>query len=332
MNIPSLREQVGRYLKEYLPRFAEEGMEQDSHWMVQGNSVPYEQVLRYFGGEAEHVDLHRARFQEISRQIPSASLSGFVHRAANLQDVVVVDVGSHFGQEFSLWIARMNEGADVHLYDPEPLPVTSGNDHGGFPASLFNSHNGHRLSKLKRHGCTYTPSRQEESINQLFDVNVIARRGGSRPNVTYHQQALSEDNLDALVRNAGRRGKRVLLYSRRTPQLPEEMSSRMAKVARTYENTDLLLLPHVNAPINAYSDDEVIRLINQYRPNRNMPATEATSPDATARSRLFTMCNLYLSLKAAELAGAQVYAETEFGLGFPYHHPTHFVSTLEPSV
>ncbi|MBN1544238.1 hypothetical protein JW898_02125 [Candidatus Woesearchaeota archaeon] len=313
MEKQELLERTGIYLEDYLDDFVIHGKVSDIRYSSYGVTIPAHAVRNF--EDVEEVDRHRSRFSQIHEALPEAGLFDFVRALSSMKDAVLVDIGSMLmGADFSLWVAAQNRSSEVHIYNPDV--------DCDFPPFLFNELKRERVFKLKEKTELDT-SRPEESAERLFRANGL-------PNIYYHCARIGKEGLESIAEADADRP--VVFFSRRTPTMPEEMTSQIASVTAGHPNSHMILLPLINTRIDAYHDDRIIKLINRYRFAREHHKDPTSEPSANAATRLFTATQQYYALKAASVVGerAKVYRERERETGFPFHHPTHYVSTVEP--
>ena len=315
MDSTMLLKETGRYLEDYLEDFVVHERDADIRFFAYGAEVPAFSVNQF--EDVDKIDFHKARFRNLYDRLPEAELFDFVRVLTHMDDLVLVDVGNMLmGADFSLWVAALNPSAEVHVYNPDM--------NFDLPKFLFNEHNKDKLFKLKNR-TGLDNSRAEESTKELFAENGI-------DNISHHYDIVRQADLKKIAEENS--GKNVVFFSRRTPTMPEEMTSQIAEVVAGHHNAGMILLPLFNTRICAYQDDRIMQLINMYRFARDHYRGPTCSPEDNAASRLFTATQQYYALKAGSIVGgrAKVYRESHFETGFPFHHPTHYVSTIDPKI
>jgi len=309
MDNKTLLKLTGRYLDDYLEAFLESGQSSDLKSFLFGQPVPPSQAR--FNPDVESVDLHKKRFDMIHDTLPDAKLKGFVDTVSSMEDVVVVDMCSWYGERFGLWVAAANPSAEVHVYDPQVLQ--------DFAPFLFNDQKPECIFKFDNQ-TPYDVMHQEQSVNNLYRQNGLG-------NITFHQQVMCAAGMKRIAcRNKGRK---VVFTARRINDLVGPVADAVA----TCENAEMVIAPLVNLEVKNYQDDTVMRLIDRRRDiRRDQDSSVPVAPADNARSRLFTMMQKYYSLKAASVVGdrAEVYRSGDLDGLSVFHHPTHYVSTIEP--
>ncbi len=313
MNNQALLSQTDKYLDDYLEAFVIQNKKSDIQYSAYGVPIPAHSVQQF--DDVDAVDLHKERFKQLYDSLPESELFDFVRALSDIENVVLIDIGNMlYGADFSLWVAAQNPSADIHIYNPDI-------DHE-FPPFLFNDFNKEQVFKLKTLAL-FDHSDPKSSTKKLFESNGL-------PNISYHYEKIEKGCLEKIAQeNADRQ---VVFFSRRTPTTPKEMTSQIACVVNDNENTHMILMPLINTKINAYKDDRIIELINRYNFAREHYKDPTSEPCANAATRLYTAMQQYYALKAASVVGerAEIYKEAHFETGFPFHHPTHYVSTIEP--
>ncbi|MBU2560665.1 MAG: hypothetical protein KKD17_00020 [Nanoarchaeota archaeon] len=310
MKKQELLDRTGRYLEDYLADFAEEGRASDARHFRFGIEIPAYQA-RMDPEDVDTIDLHLTRFNQIYRSLQQASLKGFIDAVSRIEDVIVIDICSLYGERFGLWVASENPTADVHVHNPE----VPGED---FALFLFNQHNRGKIWKFHTKP-KFDVSDPEGSINELYGVNGFT-------NISFHLDAMDAEGMDRYCRENPRR--KVVFVAERINDLVQPIAGAVAR----NPSAEMVIAPLINLDVRNYLDDQTMLLIDKYRHIRQgQTASDTHRPSANVRTRLFTMMQQYYSLKAALEAGgkAEVYAATELERGFPFHHPTHYVSTIE---
>ncbi len=308
MDLATRLKQTEMYLKRYLAKFAENGQVSDINW-VREDGIVLPQPMPPFYGSFQ--DFHQTWFKAIYDTLPSATLRDFIEPVAALDSPIVIDIGGTYGAEFSLWVANQNPSCEVKIFNPEIYTP--------FPEYLFNSLSTENVFKLNIK-TKQDPRNIERSVNKLFDTNGFQ-------NVRFFKQSIGEENLRDLIESAN--GRKVLLYSRRTttPLVPM-----LAETAGKYDNVEVLFAPIFFT--NAFTRDDsdpVMSLISDYHGiGRNQDQGQIAHFQDSARARLCAAMNQYVWLKAAIDSGADLYKEKHPQKGFPFHHPTHYISTIAP--
>ncbi len=308
-----LQEITRAYISDYLAKFAAHGQGGDFSWIMNHN--PEGNLAEMLREEGIEPDMHKTRFNDLYGRVPEADSADFIDGVSKMDDVVVLDIAScWYGKDFGLQVAAENPKADVHVFNPRTQ--------GKFRPYLFKilGPDGNPILQEKT---PFDVNDQEGSVNRLYQRNWLG-------NIKYHLEGIGERDIERFAAS----GKRVVLYSRHVPTQPVELTSILANVAATRENVDVILMPLVNMPVNAYHDDETMELINRYvaKVVGSQDSFETEEPDESARARLAIAMNLHYSLKAAaQVEGANVYKVSERKSGFPFHKAPFVVSTIPPT-
>jgi hypothetical protein len=308
MENSQLMKETGRYLEDYLEAFMKNGFSSELKMMSCGVEIHPSQAMQ-FEGDVQTVDLHKSRFCSLYKNLPEANLATLREAAAKVEDILVVDMCSWYGERFGLWVAAQNPGSEVHVYNPM-IP-------SAFAGFLFNDARRELVFKF-RNKPEFDKRDIEGSVNRLYAEN------GMR-NVQFHLEAMDLQGMNRYAKENPSR--RVLFFAERINFLIAPIVTAAAESA----NADAILAPLINVDSASFCEDEVMRLINKYRAIRQGQQSADTIPaEATARARLFTMMQQYCALKAATKIGdrAMVYRESRLDSGFPFQHPTHYVSTI----
>ncbi|MFA6888672.1 MAG: hypothetical protein WC254_04200 [Candidatus Woesearchaeota archaeon] len=251
-------------------------------------------------------------FLTIYSTLTKATRPSFVQSVAQMQNPVVIDIASFYGEEFGLWIAKQNPTAEVHVYNPFTFDY--------FAPFLFNRLNEGIIAKL-------SPTTEFETAHPEASINRLYRTNGIR-NITFHKHAVSQPGLEAIAEQYSPR--EVVFVSLRTPTTPREMTSQIAGAVAKHPHRHMILAPYINDDIRTYHDDPLIRHINdnwrRLLLNKQFERQDLTeSKDA----RLYIAFSLYYALCSAEKTGATIY-QNALPQGFSFQYPCFFVSTLPP--
>ena len=253
-----------------------------------------------------------AQFFDIYRSLPTAIRPMFVDKVSCMQNPVVIDIASFYGEDFGLWVAQQNLSAEVHVYNPFTIDF--------FAPFLFNDLNKGIIAKL-RPTTHFDKEDAEASINRLYRTNELR-------NITFHKRAVSQRDLEAIAEDYA--GRQVVFVSLRTPTTPQEMTSQIAAAVGKHGNAQMVLAPYVNDDIRAYADDPLINVVNQNW-ERLLRGKDSEQYDLriSRDARLYVALSLYYACLSAERAGATVYYNN-IPKGFLFQYPCCFVSTLRP--
>jgi hypothetical protein len=306
----TLLQTTGDYITDYLPVFMAGNNERDIRFFGPGGYELSEAQARQPHTEACALDLHEKRFRELYDSLPRATLRDFRDAVSNIDNVVVIELCSWYGEMFGLWVAANNPSAEVHVYDPETRRFN-------FSPMLFNDKHPDRIWKFeKRTG--FTALNVEDSVNNLYIKNGLK-------NIHFHQEAADAVVLENYALSFS--GRPVVFVGLRVNELVPEI----CRVVRKYRNAGVVMTPFLSSEYGHSDNDPVIEEINRGIEIRaGQERDRIIDPAVTGRSRLFTVMQQYVSLKAARQCGerARVYRESIFELGSPFHQPTHYVSTV----
>ncbi|MBW2972025.1 hypothetical protein KY359_03225 [Candidatus Woesearchaeota archaeon] len=313
MSKEMLLKETGKYIEDYLVPFVIDSKNDDIRFFFMEREITPEMAEVYKTGTTID-DLHRSRFSALYNSVPEASMRSFIDAVSVEDSPVIIDIGSLHGEEFSLWVASQNPSAEVHIYNPQEMDA--------FPPYLFNGISPDRFFKLKP-DVRFDKARQEECTNALYAANGL-------DNVHQYLAAADRKCIEEHVTEAG--GRKVIIFSDRTPTAPADLASEIALAVKGNPDAHMIITPYPNTAVSAYQDDRVMQMINRFNFLENVKGMPTSEPKTNAATRLFTMMQQYYALKVASAAGdrAKVYRETEFDTGFPFHHPTHYVSTIAP--
>lgn len=257
------------------------------------------------------VDSDIGDFLDIVKGIEQTSIYEIREKLCSIDDIELLDLGSLYGENMGLWVARANKTAKVSVVNPEYC-------FDGFAPFLFNDHNKNRVFKLKNQ-TEFIDRNPELSINNLYKANGLENIKFLKEFITYSvlMHKLSDKN-----------DKRSVVFSERTPTIPLDMPYVISNYVNDSANGDMILMPHINTEIYAYKNDGIIGLINDNIGIGRKPAAEYNVLE-NFDARVFTAMQQYYALKSAEIAGAKIYLNSEGLKGTPFHHPTHIVSTIK---
>ncbi len=254
------------------------------------------------------------RFREIygHGMLPQATRRDFIDAASKIDSPLVIDIASFFhGERFGMWIASMNSSAEVHVYNPAEID-------DGFAQVLFNEHNKYGIFKLKKK-VPFNIHDQDGSVNSLYSANGL-------DNIVFHQEKITDDKLEEY---AGLYPDRtVVLYASRICWLYPMISDAVGR----HRNFEMVIDIVTNSRVDTLKPDSVVDLINKgyYKDLRQFPcSTMLFHPSAIPQTRLITAMNQYHSLKAAIMAGADIFYEGVPVSNYPMHQATHYVSTIQ---
>ncbi|MEM4756238.1 MAG: hypothetical protein QW594_03835, partial [Candidatus Woesearchaeota archaeon] len=274
-------------------------------------------------------------FVESYYALPEATLQDFVKACYSLSDVLVLDVGSFFGELAGLWIAKNNPSAQVHVFNPvvhvlsddRVLQVSKKFVHHdntqygshtqalfssfslssqqqanpyllSFPPYLFNDYHPQEIFKFT-HQQTPNPAHLEESVNALYKANGLE-------NIFFHWDGVYYHHLASYAQQ----GKLTVIFCDRIPPLKPNMPAVVARVAAEFANVDAVIIPFLNADIEAWYDDQVIAVINQQRSALNVPFQDIVPIEYNTQTCAFTAMNQYYAAKISALAEGKVYRES----------------------
>jgi len=302
-----LLKRTGEYMEDYLEDFTVRGINEDVVPSVAGMSIQPAEV-RQFPGEVDYEDFHRKRFESCYGSLPEATLSQFIDAVSRIPNVVVIDIASEFGKDFGLHIAKRNDTAMVHVYNPRPI--------GGFAETMFDKLSAHESPLLEKK-TQYNEYDPEGSALALYRQNLLY-------NIWFHKEAATQEILKQHARD--RPFQRHIFYANKV----YELVPMIVNATKASKKAEMIVLPFVNSELPDYRKDKIIDIMNRYYARlRAKNPHDTLEPSGLAETRLITMLNQYISLKMAVETGACVYRESDRKLGFPFNHPTHIVSTLK---
>lgn len=302
---------TGAFLRDYLPEFREHAVDEDIRFFLPEGCEVSEVRARQHNVDAYALDLHEKRFRELYEKIPRATLRDFRDAVSSIDDVVVVELCSWYGELFGLWVAANNPSAEIHVYDPEVRRFN-------FSPMLFNDRNPDRIWKFKKR-TGFTHLNIEGSVDKLYRKNGL-------DNIWFHQKAADTEILSQYAVQYNNRP--VVFAGLRVNKLIPEICG----VVSRYRNAGVIMTPFLSSECAYSGSDAVVEEINRSIEIRaGQERKNIIDPAITGRSRLFTAMQQYLSLLAAQQCGerTRVYRESIFERGSPFHQPTHYVSTVE---
>lgn len=313
MDNKELMQKTRQYLNNYLDAFVSAGQEEDVHFFDDfGIEVSPHEFRHNFG--VKPVDLQKTSFEHFFNTLPRINQRDIINTVSAIPNALVAVIGALDSSEFGLWVAKENPSSKIIIYNGLVEPQTGLEN---FPPYLFNEINPHTLVKMQRM-VPYDKKDIQGSFNKLFRAN------GFR-NVELRAQMVDEFVLEDLVCEAKRRP--LVIYSERTPTIPNEMTYPIACCVRDHANAEMILMPLINSEINNYLDDEFIQFMGnhheKFKPSKENPVY-AKHQNQSARTRVYTSIHMHYALKIAEIGGGKLYAQDEFS-----SKPPITVSTIE---
>lgn len=310
MDVDKLLKKTGSYLEDYLDVYPEQ--QSDVRHFLCDREIHPSQVRQFSSEDIDTIDLHKTRFDSFYSCLPSANLGNFIDVVSDMDSPVVVEVGSHLGERFGLFVANENPSAEVIVMNKDYTRM------------------GKDVLDYKRSPFSFDLKISPDSDVPMKDFHEAVYRANGFENVRFEKANVTGALLNSIADKYN--GRNVVIFSERTPSMPVGMTEVISGVVANNDNMDMVLMPLVNTDVKDYNNDPIMQLINRKYKDfiRNEPGTRYEGPE-TARTRLFSTMNQYLALKGAIDSGANVYRRDRVQEGFFFCRPTHYVSTLKPS-
>ena len=300
MDLKERMNECASYLKAYLEDFIQSGRFSDVHYFVEDREAIPQEMSDLSSVRA--VDFHQTRFSRLYDSLPKTNAQDLISVVSNLDNLLIVDIGSEYGGEFSLRVAKENSEVEVQVYNPQVDFVFCKEIivHEGPGLPLANDD-----SDLLATG--------EAAVNKFYQMLGVEQ-------ATFHQQALYEQEMEQIVR--ANPDKTVLFFSYRTPTIPQDLLPQIARVVGRNKNAEMVVVPFID---RVEADTEMMELIGENLHLKGGQDPSSTTNTSDARTRLYLVMSQYVAGKAAEQADADLYKLPEKNV---FHRPAYIISTV----